>query len=242
MAGSQVVRLWSSGSRCPGWQSREEARKAVARDRLQAITLGCMIESGSPIPEEPELARFHGEDEIFVTVRPKLKSPKKVGSKKTYRFHVEMEADEHVWFVRCPILERHGAATWGMTREEARKHILGCLKAWFGNYGEQGIPIPEELEGLALEGHVSVTICSDRIDYSRLRSLTTRQMIRALSRDGFSFQWSTGSHRHYVHLDGRLVVVPYSSSGGTHPMPRRCGMIEGQARWTMDDLRRLGLI
>ena len=83
---------------------------------------------------------------------------------------------------------------------------------------------------------------SDRIDYSRLRSLTTRRIIRALFRDGFEFLRSTGSHRHYKHSDGRLVVVPYGRSGGTHPQKTLRSMIEGQARWTMDDLRRLGLV
>lgn len=138
-------------------QSREEARKAVARDL--EITLGCMIESGSPIPEEPEESVSRGEDEIFVTVRPKLKSPKKVGSKKTYRFHVEMEADEDVWFVRCPVLERYGAATWGKTREEARKHIRDVLGMVLETMLEEGIPIPEEQQDASREGEsLAVTI------------------------------------------------------------------------------------
>ena len=83
---------------------------------------------------------------------------------------------------------------------------------------------------------------SDRINYSRLRSLTTRQLIRALRKDGFAYLKSTGSHRHYKHEDGRLVIVPYDRSGATHPIRTLRSMIEGQARWTMDDLRRLGLL
>ncbi|MYC37772.1 MAG: addiction module toxin, HicA family [Chloroflexi bacterium] len=83
---------------------------------------------------------------------------------------------------------------------------------------------------------------SDRINYSRLRSLTTRQLIKALSKDGFAYIKSTGSHRHYKHPDGRLVIVPYNRSGDTHPIKTLRSIIEGQALWTTDDLRRLGLL
>jgi len=83
---------------------------------------------------------------------------------------------------------------------------------------------------------------SDRINYSRLRSLTTRQLIKALSKDGFAYIKSTGSHRHYKHPDGRLVILPYNGSGGTHPIKTLRSMIEYQARWTMADLHRLGLL
>lgn len=83
---------------------------------------------------------------------------------------------------------------------------------------------------------------SERINYSRLRSLTTRHLVRALTKDGFAYQKSTGSHRHYKHLDGRLVVIPYNRSGDTHPIKTLRSMIEGQARWNMDDLQRLGLV
>lgn len=83
---------------------------------------------------------------------------------------------------------------------------------------------------------------SRRINYSRLRSLTTRQLIRALSKDGFVYIKSTGSHRHYKHPDERLVIILYNGSGGTHPIKTLRSMIEYQARWTMDDLRRLDLL
>ena len=83
---------------------------------------------------------------------------------------------------------------------------------------------------------------SNRIDYSRLRSLTTRQLFRALNKDGFLYLKGTGGHRHYQHPDGRLVVVSYHRTGGTYPIKTLRSMIENQARWTMDDLRRLGLV
>ena len=81
-----------------------------------------------------------------------------------------------------------------------------------------------------------------RIDYSRLRSLTTREIIRALRRDGFQFFRSTGSHRHYEHEDGRVVTVAYHRTGGSYSIKTLRSMIERQARWTWNDLRRLGLV
>ena len=81
-----------------------------------------------------------------------------------------------------------------------------------------------------------------RIDYSRLRSLTTRQIIRALSRDGFEYLRSSGSHQHYIHADGRFVTVAYHRPGGTYQINTLRSMIEEQARWSWDDLRRLRLV
>ena len=81
-----------------------------------------------------------------------------------------------------------------------------------------------------------------RIDYSRLRSLTTRQIIRALLRDGFEYLRSSGSHQHFVHPDGRFVTVAYHRPGGTYHINTLRSMIEEQARWSWDDLRRLRLV
>lgn len=41
------------------------------------------------------------------------------------------------------------------------------------------------------------------IDYSKLRSLTARKLISALRKDGFNFDRQSGSHRQYIHPDGR---------------------------------------
>jgi predicted RNA binding protein YcfA (HicA-like mRNA interferase family) len=43
----------------------------------------------------------------------------------------------------------------------------------------------------------------NEIDWSRLRSLTARELIAALARDGFSLRHRSGSHRRYRHPDGR---------------------------------------
>ncbi|RZN34317.1 MAG: addiction module toxin, HicA family [Methanosarcinales archaeon] len=36
-------------------------------------------------------------------------------------------------------------------------------------------------------------------DYSKLRNITAREIISALSRDGFCFRSQTGSHQRYGH-------------------------------------------
>jgi predicted RNA binding protein YcfA (HicA-like mRNA interferase family) len=41
------------------------------------------------------------------------------------------------------------------------------------------------------------------IDYGGLRSLTARELIAALQRDGFFFVRQKGSHRQFRHGDGR---------------------------------------
>jgi len=80
------------------------------------------------------------------------------------------------------------------------------------------------------------------IDYSRLRSLTARELVAALRRDGFKPGRGRGSHHRYEHPDGRKVTVPFSSPGDTFLLKILTSIIEKQARWTEEDLRRLDLI
>ena len=80
------------------------------------------------------------------------------------------------------------------------------------------------------------------IDWSVLRSLTARELISALMRDGFSLRSQTGSHQRYRHPDGRRVTVSFHSPGETFPPKTLRRMIEDQARWTVEDLRSLNLI
>lgn len=79
------------------------------------------------------------------------------------------------------------------------------------------------------------------IDYSRIRSLRARELIAALHRDGFTFLRQRGSHHRYGHPDGRRVTVAFSSPGDTFVLQTLRSMIERQARWTQEDLRRLGI-
>lgn len=80
------------------------------------------------------------------------------------------------------------------------------------------------------------------IDYSKLRSLTAREVIRALLADGFILRSQRGSHRRYYHSDGRRVTVPFHASSGTFVPKTLRSIIEEQARWTEDDLKRLKLL
>lgn len=81
-----------------------------------------------------------------------------------------------------------------------------------------------------------------QIDFSRLRSLSAQQLVRALRRDGFNLERQAGSHRQYYHQDGRRVTVSYHRSGDTFSPRILRIMISDQAKWTQDDLRRLGLL
>ena len=62
---------------------------------------------------------------------------------KTYLFEVVVEPDEDVWHAYCPALVRQGASTWGMTREEALKHIREVVGMVIESLVEHGDPIPE---------------------------------------------------------------------------------------------------
>jgi predicted RNA binding protein YcfA (HicA-like mRNA interferase family) len=75
-----------------------------------------------------------------------------------------------------------------------------------------------------------------------LRSLTAREVVRALLADGFTLKAQRGSHRRYKHKDGRRVTVPYHSSGETFVPKTLQSMLEEQAQWKEEALRRLGLI
>jgi predicted RNA binding protein YcfA (HicA-like mRNA interferase family) len=80
------------------------------------------------------------------------------------------------------------------------------------------------------------------IDFSRLRSLTARQLASGLQTDGFALKRQKGSHRHYVHLDGRRVTLSFHHASDTFRIGTLRSIIELQARWTEDDLRRLRLL
>ncbi len=86
------------------------------------------------------------------------------------------------------------------------------------------------------------------VDYGKLRSLTARKLISALTQDGFIPDRQvrtrqTGSHRHFVHPDGRHITVKFHHSGANFHDPKIIKrMIEDQARWTEADLKRLRLV
>ena len=80
------------------------------------------------------------------------------------------------------------------------------------------------------------------IDYHGLRSLTARELIGALIRDGFYFVRQTGSHQRYKHRDGRRVTVAPHGRGDTFTMKTLKSIIESQACWAEEDLKRLKLL
>ena len=80
------------------------------------------------------------------------------------------------------------------------------------------------------------------IDYSRLRGLTAREIVSALIRDGFYLRSQPGSHQRYYHPDGRRVTVSFHKASDTFPPKTLRSMLESQAQWDEDDLKRLRLI
>jgi predicted RNA binding protein YcfA (HicA-like mRNA interferase family) len=80
------------------------------------------------------------------------------------------------------------------------------------------------------------------LDYSRLRTLTAREIIAALLRDGFSLDRQSGAHRLYRHPDGRRVTVSFHHAGETFEIKTLRSILELQARWEDNDLSRLRLI
>ena len=81
-----------------------------------------------------------------------------------------------------------------------------------------------------------------QIDWSRLRSLTARELIAALIRDGFELRHQAGSHQRYRHPDGRRVTVSCHRLSDTFRPRTLRTMIEGQAHWSAADLMRLRLL
>ena len=80
------------------------------------------------------------------------------------------------------------------------------------------------------------------IEYRLLRSVTAREMISALTHDGFFLRRQAGSHQRYQHPDGRRVTVSFHKSSDTFPPKTLKSIIEMQARWTEGDLKRLKLL
>ena len=76
---------------------------------------------------------------------------------------------------------------------------------------------------------------------AQLRNLSAREIISALIRDGFAFDRGAGSHQVYYHADGRRVTVTFHAPSDTFTLKTLKSMLEVQACWTEEDLRRLKL-
>jgi predicted RNA binding protein YcfA (HicA-like mRNA interferase family) len=80
------------------------------------------------------------------------------------------------------------------------------------------------------------------VNYALLRNLTARDIMSALIRDGFSWDRGSGSHQIYYHPDGRRVSVTFHAPGDTFVPKTFKSMIEKEAHWTEDDLKRLNIL
>ncbi len=80
------------------------------------------------------------------------------------------------------------------------------------------------------------------IDYSKLRGLTARKIISALARDGFFLRSQSGSHQRYYHPDGRKVTLAVHSQDNTFPPKTLKKILENQAKWTEEDLKRVKIL
>jgi len=80
------------------------------------------------------------------------------------------------------------------------------------------------------------------IDYSKLHSLTAKELIRALKKDGFYLERKSGSHQQFYHPDNQRVTVSFHHANDTFGIRTLKSMIEIQAQWTEEDLKRLDII
>ena len=62
---------------------------------------------------------------------------------KSYVFRVVVEPDDGRWFAHCPLLEKHGGATWGATQEEALSNLQEVLQMVVASMRAHGEKIPE---------------------------------------------------------------------------------------------------
>ena len=74
----------------------------------------------------------------------------------------------------------------------------------------------------------------------RLRSITARELVGALERNGFTYRRTRGSSRVYRHSDGRRTIVHYYRANDTFPIRTLTSILSG-TQWTEGDLERLGL-
>ena len=82
------------------------------------------------------------------------------------------------------------------------------------------------------------------IDFSKLRNVSVRHVIQALKKDGFLLERKRGgSHQQYRHpKDSRQVTISYHNSSETFTRKTLKSIVEKQAQWTEDDLKRLKLL
>ena len=79
------------------------------------------------------------------------------------------------------------------------------------------------------------------IDYLKLKTLTAKKIISALTQDEFKLDREKGSHRQYTHQEKGRVTISFHHPGDTFP-PKTLKSIIQDAGWEEEDLKRLGLL
>lgn len=126
-----------------GGDTKEEAWNYC--QEILTANIETMLELGMPVPEEPEHTALLKENQRFLTVLSKPEPASKKGqSGKTYKFKVVIEPDEDEWHAFCPTLISRGAATGGITWDEAYINIHQVLKMTLESMIEHGEQIPYE--------------------------------------------------------------------------------------------------
>ena len=139
-----------------GGDTKEEAWNYC--QEILTANIETMLELGMPVPEEPECQVPLKENQRFITVRPQPEpAPQKGHSAKIYKFHAVIEPDEDEWFACCPALETRGAATGGITWEEAYINIHQVLRMTLESMIEHGETIPADAPELSGET-IAVTV------------------------------------------------------------------------------------
>jgi len=80
------------------------------------------------------------------------------------------------------------------------------------------------------------------IDYSKLRGLTVRKLVVALKEDGFVLRRSKGATRLFCHPDSRRVIIHEHRPGQTLRIGTLKEIIECEALWDEEDLKRLKVL
>ena len=75
-----------------------------------------------------------------------------------YSFEVIIEPDENRWHAYCPALETQGATTWGVTREEALRHIREVVQMVVEELIADGIPVPDNSTDTVIVSRVAVAV------------------------------------------------------------------------------------
>ena len=79
------------------------------------------------------------------------------------------------------------------------------------------------------------------IDYSKLRSLTARELMSALIKDGFYIDRESGSHYQFLHPNKGRVTLSFHHTRDTFP-PKTLKSIVQDAGWNEEDLKRLKIL